>query len=253
MPVAVDERVALYSRIYRNGSDAPLVLIHGAGGSHLSWPPEIRRLRGFTVYAIDLPGHGKSPGSGCRSVEAYALAIIAWMQAVDLKQAVCIGHSMGAAVALTLALLQPERVRALVLLGSAASLKVNPTLIELASSAATFAQAVELIVRWSFSKQAPVRLVELVRKRMVATPPDVLLADLLACDAFDATSQLSKVKQPVLVLCGSDDKMTPLQAAHSLAEALPNARLQPILHAGHMLMLERPGEVADLLANFLGG
>lgn len=253
MPKAVDEQVALNSRIYRNGGDVPLVLIHGAGGSRLSWPPEIRRLRGFTVYAIDLPGHGKSPGVGCRSVEAYAQATIAWMQVTRLDQAVFAGHSMGAAVALTLALLQPERVRALALLGSAASLKVNPTLIELASSAATFARAVELIVRWSFSKQAPARLVELVQKRMAETPPEVLLADLLACDAFDASSQLSQVKQPALVLCGTEDKMTPLQAASSLAEALPNARLKPILHAGHMLMLERPDEVADLLAKFLGG
>ncbi len=218
---------------------------------HLSWPPQIRRLKGFTMFALDLPGHGRSAGEGCRSIRGYAEATLAWAQAVGINQAVWIGHSMGGAVALEMALLHPGRVLGIALLGSAAGLRVNPKLIDLASSAATSGQAVEKIVRWSFSKQAPPRLVELTRNRMSETLPEVLLADLLACDAFDVTPQLSQITQPALVMCGTEDRMTPLDAARALAKALPHGRLQAIPQAGHMLMLERPDAVADLLRAFL--
>ena len=53
------------------GKRPPLVLVHGAGGTHLHWPPQLRRLRDTDVYALDLPGHGHSPGQGCDTIAAY--------------------------------------------------------------------------------------------------------------------------------------------------------------------------------------
>jgi pimeloyl-ACP methyl ester carboxylesterase len=88
MPFAVK----IYYQIHQDAADLPLVLLHGAGGNHLSWPPELRRLAGFRVYALDLPGHGKSPGRGQQSIEAYLIALRDWMQAVELHRAVFIGH-----------------------------------------------------------------------------------------------------------------------------------------------------------------
>ena len=63
MPVAAD----LYYHIYEGSEEGrrpPVVLIHGAGGTHLHWPSEVRRLPGYRVLALDLPGHGKSGGAG---------------------------------------------------------------------------------------------------------------------------------------------------------------------------------------------
>jgi pimeloyl-ACP methyl ester carboxylesterase len=91
----------------------PMVLLHGAGGDYLVWPPEIRRLPGIRVYALDLPGHGKSGGPGCQSVEDYARAVVGLMDAVGLWRAAFVGHSMGGAIALTLALDFPERTAGL--------------------------------------------------------------------------------------------------------------------------------------------
>ena len=59
-----------------DGSPPALLLVHGAGGSHLDWPPEIRQLDDTFVYAIDLPGHGRSKGSGKNHIVDYASDVI---------------------------------------------------------------------------------------------------------------------------------------------------------------------------------
>src|SRR5512140_3865565 len=102
----------------------PVILIHGAGGHHLYWPAQVRRLHGERVFALDLPGHGKSAGVGHHSVQDYSAEVLAFMDAMKFSRAVLVGHSMGGAVALQAALDAPERMLGLGLLGSAARLRV---------------------------------------------------------------------------------------------------------------------------------
>ncbi len=84
----------------QEGKRPPLVLIHGSGGSHLYWHPHIRRLAGYCVYALDLPGHGKSGGSGEQRIQTYAEIVRECLLEIGLHNAVIAGHSMGGAVAL---------------------------------------------------------------------------------------------------------------------------------------------------------
>jgi pimeloyl-ACP methyl ester carboxylesterase len=60
-------------------SRPPIILIHGAGGSHLSWHPYIRRLKGETVYTLDLPGHGFRKARGRQSIDEYADDVVKFM------------------------------------------------------------------------------------------------------------------------------------------------------------------------------
>ena len=228
-----------------------MVLLHGAAGTRLSWPAQARRLTGCCVYALDLPGHGKSGGEPCRSISDYTRQVLAWMEALDLQRTIFVGHSMGSAVAMQAALTAPERVAALVLAGSASKLKVNPALMALAASPETYLQAIERIVAWSFSPQAPERLVELARRRMAETPQAVLLRDFQACDNFDIRRRLGEIEVPALVVCGAEDRMTPLAGAQALAGGLARARLDVTAGAGHMLMLEQPLAFAVLLERFI--
>lgn len=243
----------LYYHVYNAHlvSQPALVLVHGAGGTHLFWPTALRRLAGYRVYALDLPGHGKSGGRGRQSIASYAEAVMAWLEAVRLHRAVFAGHSMGSAIALTLALRHPERVMGIALLGGGACLRVAPSLLDETASPTTYHKAIHSIVRWSFSPHAAPKLVETAAQRLEETRRSVLHGDLHACDAFDLTRWLADVRAPALVMCGALDKMTPLSLSRQLAAGLPQAELRIIPEAGHMLMLEKPEEVAAALAEFL--
>jgi pimeloyl-ACP methyl ester carboxylesterase len=233
------------------GGKPPLVLIHGAGGDHLYWPPEIRRLVGRPIYAIDLPGHGKSPGRGEQTIQDYASKMREWLRAIGYPRAIFGGHSMGGAIALTLALDYQDCVVGLVLVGSGACLKVNTALLEMLADPEGYSQAVEAILRWSFSRQTPTRLVQLAARRMSATNPSVLYQDLVACDKFDVSERLAEINLPTLVICGSVDKMTPLRLSEQLAAGIRGAQLEVIPDGGHMVMLEQPQAVAAAMAKFL--
>ena len=235
------------------GQQSAVILIHGAGGTNLYWPPELRRLLGYRVYALDLPGHGKSGGRGLQSIAAYAHAVMDWLITLGVHSAVFAGHSMGSAIALTLALEHADHVNGLVLIGAGARLKVNPELLENAASPTTYQNAVKTVTAWSFGSGASPRLIELAAQRMAETRSSVLHGDFIACNSFDETDRIGQIHQPTLIVCGSEDRMTPLRQSQFLAERIPGATLKTIPDAGHMVMLEKPQPVADAMLGFLAG
>ncbi|HSQ26818.1 MAG TPA: alpha/beta hydrolase [Anaerolineales bacterium] len=236
----------------RNSEASPsVVFIHGAGGTHLYWPANLRRLTGYNLYAVDLPGHGRSIGKCQDSIAAYAEAIIEWVRQLGLQKVILIGHSMGSAIALTLALEKPEQIVGIGLLGAAASLRVNPQILERIGQPDTYQDAVHKVVRWSFSIHTPQVLTALAEKRLLDAGPHVLYHDFLVCNAFDVTDQLAKISLPALVICGQDDKMTPVKDSLLLAEEIPGAECEVIPDAGHMVMLEKPHQVGSILEEFL--
>ena len=99
------------------------LVIHGAGGTHLDWPAEIRRMPELNTIIVDLPGHGKSSRRGTQQhVGAYASDMLALLDALKLQQVIVAGHSMGGAIAQTLALQHPDRVLGLILICTGAKL-----------------------------------------------------------------------------------------------------------------------------------
>jgi pimeloyl-ACP methyl ester carboxylesterase len=232
-------------------SDPPLVLIHGAGGSHLHWGPTTRRLSGRSVYAIDLPGHGHSPGEGSESIAEYAEAVSSWLRQIGLERPVVVGHSMGGAIALSLALNLPESLGGLVLVGTSDHLPVNSTLLGMLERDETYRDAIDLVIRWSFSPAAEPRLVELSRKRMLESPRSVIYGDFRACERYDVQGRLGEIRVPTLVICGAEDKMTPERNVRRLTQGISGSRFKIVQGAGHMVMLEKPSILDDAVQNFL--
>jgi len=244
----------IYYHLYEGDTgftNPSVILIHGAGGNHLFWSVELRRLPNKKVYAIDLPGHGKSSGQAIQSIDDFAEHIRKWIDALGIFRAIFIGHSMGSAIALDLALKYPENVLGLGLIGAGAKLSVSPDIIEQLSTPSTYQSAVHKIITWSFSANTQQRLVDIATKRMGEIRPSVLLSDFLACNKFDEMEHIEKISQPTLILCGAEDQMTPLRYSHFLADRIPNSRLAIIPEAGHMVMLEQPGMVAEKITDFL--
>jgi pimeloyl-ACP methyl ester carboxylesterase len=112
-------------------------------------------------------------------------------------------------------------------------------------------QTIDTIIQWSFSLDAPADLTRLASRRMAEVSPGVLYNDFLACNAFDLTARLAEIRCPTLVICGAQDKMTPPNQAQYLAAQIPVSRLEVVPHAGHMVMLEQPFTVAEILTRFL--
>jgi len=251
VPYAETGAGKLFYTTSRRPADSPsLLLVHGAGGTRLNWPAELRRLPGAVVYTLDLPGHGRSEGNGRDSVAAYGEAILAFLDQVGIEQAVVTGHSMGGAIAQTLALGFPDRVAGLVLVATGARLRVAPAILE--GIHADFERVADLITRIAWSPEADPAMVELGRQTLLSeTSPDVLFGDFTACNRFDVMKRLHEIETPTLVVAGTADQLTPLKYARFLAEHITGARLTVIKGAGHMVMLERPAEVAKTVGDFL--
>ena len=241
----------IYYALHRNRSDGvPVLLIHGAGENHLIWPTGLRRLSDAIVYAIDLPGHGKSSGQGYSTIEEYTDWIVSFMEAARLDRAILIGHSMGGAIAQLCGLKYPDLVSGLVLVATSAKLRVAPQLLQLAES--DFGAAVDLVSQWEWGPLTPAEIKQLGKQQLLKIRPEILLDDYRACDAFDVRDRLHEISAPVLIIAGEADQMTPLKHATFLAEQLPHARLVAIPQAGHMVMLEAAEVVTRAVAEFVG-
>jgi pimeloyl-ACP methyl ester carboxylesterase len=206
-------------------------------------------MSGVSVYTLDLPGHGRSVGPGCDTIDCYVETVVAFLDAVDVDQAVIVGHSMGGAIAQTMALERGSRVSALVLVGTGARLRVAPSILE--GIETDFEGATGLITEYAWSPDANPGLMQLGRTALRETGPSVLRGDFLACDRFDIMDRLGGMGVPVLVVGGLADRLTPIKYSRYLVEQIPEARLVTVEGAGHMVMLEQPQQVAGAVREFV--
>jgi pimeloyl-ACP methyl ester carboxylesterase len=232
------------------GAGTTLVLVHGAGGSADLWQPQLDGLADVArLVALDLPGHGPLRRRGGVSVPAYAEWLGGFLSALDAGPVVRVGHSMGGAIAQTLALARPDHLAGLVLIGTGARLRVLPRLVELLRERSV--EGLRLIRDLSFSVGARTESVEAVERVLRESTPLVTLGDYLACDRFDVRDQLREIRVPTLVLTGTEDRLTPLTRGRFLAATIPGARLVEVPAAGHFPQLEQPAPVNAAIREFL--
>ena len=228
-----------------------VVLIHGAGSDHHCWPIQMRRLSGWRVLAVDLPGHGRSTGRPRQSVQAYAQDLLVFLNELQIYRAVLVGHSLGASVALQLALEHPDLLAGLGLISAIAHLEAPPSLIDYFSNPLTIPLAIQLFQQWAFSPQTTPARVEAGLVALRGARPAVLAGDWQAFAHYDLPGGLGRISAPAWVATGGDDRLAPLPCAHFLAAGLPAARMQVFANAGHMLLHEQPAAVAAGLRAFL--
>lgn len=235
---------------------APVLLIHGLGGQAEDWRNMMPYIfhEGFRLYAPDLPGFGRSdrPANFSYSIDDQAAAVVAFMDAVGLKQVDLGGWSMGGWIVQRIAFEHPDRVRKLMLFDSA-GLHVTPT--------------------WNTNLFTPATAVELdqLDKLLMPHPPqppafvarDILREShqhawiihrsmdsmLTGKDATDAI--LPQLKMPVLIVWGSVDQITPLSMGETMHRLIPQSKLEVAEGCGHLAPVQCSEKIGPGVAAFL--
>jgi len=242
----------------RGGEGAtPLVLIHGFGGDLNNWQfnqPALAEDR--VVYALDLPGHGGSTKEAVQGgIPELAGTVRDFLNAVGIQRAHLGGHSMGGAVALHLAAEEPSRVVSVTLVSSAGlGDEVNADYIE-GFIAADRRKDFKPVLEMLFADPSLVSrdmIEELLKYKRLDGVGQALRA--IADATFSGGRQahvlvdrLDSIKVPVQAIWGAQDRIIP--SGH--ASAIPEGSRHVLDGAGHMVHMEKAGEVNRLISNFL--
>jgi 3-oxoadipate enol-lactonase len=215
------------------------------------------------VVALDLPGHGASDVPPPFDLAEQADVLAAALPAMDVRRAVCVGWSWGAALSLLLAVRHPAFVSALAVIGASAE-EQTPY------RKAKFGLLVGFVRRFGLppwlarSQIAPLMLARRSRRERpklvdefvrsaTSLPREALVraATAVVIHAPDILGSLDTVTVPTLVLCGREDRGVPPSLSQHIAGAIAGARFEWIEGAGHLAPMERPEEVNRLLIPFV--
>lgn len=263
------EAAGLRWHVQRSGSGPVILLLHGTGASVHSWHRLAPLLaERFTVLATDLPRHAFTSGrpQGGSTLPGFAQAIAGLLEAVDVKPALVVGHSAGAAIALQMATMKSHHVPVIGIgsaimpfPGSAAHffptlaklLFVNPLVPRLFSGAARVSGGTE-----RFLKRATGSRVDPVSARCYAklfgnSAHCAGALDMMAhWDLEGLRARFSAVRNPVLLLHGVRDATIPLSAVEEASTLLPHATLQTLPALGHLAHEEAPELVAEAILRY---
>ncbi|WP_105970053.1 bifunctional 3-oxoadipate enol-lactonase/4-carboxymuconolactone decarboxylase PcaDC [Streptomyces geranii] len=234
--------------------DAPVLILGPSLGTtwHM-WDRQIPELvKQWRVFRFDLPGHGGAPAHPSGSVGDLAARLLATLDAVGVQRFGYAGCALGGAIGAELALRHPERLASLALIaasprfGTADEFRQRGVIVRtngLDPIARTsperwftggFAAAQPAITEWA---------VQMVR----TTDPGCYIAACESLASFDVRGELARVGVPTLVLVGSDDQVTGPAEARTLVAGIPDARLAVVPGASHLVPVEQPAAVTDLL------
>jgi pimeloyl-ACP methyl ester carboxylesterase len=244
-------------------ADRPVVaFIHGAGMDATYWSLQCRWFawHGWSVLALDLPGHGRSEGQPLMRLADMAGWLGQALTAAGAERAALVGHSMGGAIAIEAAAAMPARITHLALLGTASAIPVAPALLKAARDNPD--AAYDMMVGWGHGPAARIGCNQVPGLWMTGAAsallarnrPGVLAADLQACNDWQSgPDSARRINCPTTVIVGDQDVMTPRTKGQALAQMVPGARLVTVQRSGHMMLQEAPDAVLDALIVALEG
>lgn len=246
----------------------PVAFVHGFACAHADWDAQMAHLapRHRTV-AVDLRGHGNSPGDAMDcSVERNGADVAALMRALDLPASVLVGHSMGCRVVIEAALQAPERTAGLILVdGSQFAAGMGQTLKEMFATSAGFATVTGIWFKDMFTAKSDPRVVAavLARAGRIARPVgEKLLTDMQRYDVTRLESSLGDLRVPVMAIqttfSNERRERRPMSAGQTtpyldmLRASSPSARIEIIPDTGHFPQLDEAARTNALISDFLG-
>jgi 3-oxoadipate enol-lactonase len=247
----------------RHETDATIVLWHSFLCDGGMWDGQVDALAELgRVIVFDGPGHGKSEPPPPFSLDDNTRALVDALDEIAKGPVVMAGLSWGGMLSMRLSLLDPKRVRAQVLIDTNADPEETGRQLKYRAMLALYRRAG--VPRWLVDKQvAPI----MFGQKTVATRPDIVERFFLDVNGYsrpgvlnaakaifwreDVVGKLGRVTAPTLVLCGADDRATPVARSKTIARNIPNARLELIADAGHLSAVEQPEAVRNAMVPFI--
>lgn len=249
------------------GSGPTVLMLHGIGGGHLAFAPQVETLAqaGYRAVAWDMPGYGRSAPIEPYTFKGLAQSCIDLIDALQCESVALVGHSMGGMVAQEVVARRPDKVNRLVLAGTSAAFgRTN-------DGHRAEAWAERFIAERTAPLDAGQSMADLARTvvpRMVgpgALPEGLRLAEhcmggvpaatyrrALDClVTFDRQRALADIRVPTLLIGGEFDRVAAPSVLKQMAEAIPRARYAEIKGIGHLMNLEAPDDFDGLLLGFL--
>lgn len=233
------------------GRRPALVCLHGSADNHHVYDALVDAMPGVERYAINMPGRAGTDGPPLTRVPAMARFLTDFVDTVVEGDYVVVGHSVGGAVAIEHALEQPQRLKGIVLLASGARLRVHPMILQPFEQVKESGNKIPPLPPGLYEQGANPALVEKASKDRELTPIETGGADWRAADSFDRMQDLEKIQVPALIVAGTNDALTPAKYSQFMDANLPDSELHVIEGAGHMLVMERAGEIAGWIKTFL--
>ncbi len=241
------------------GDGAPVICVHGLGGTSNTFTPQMPVLEGYRVIRPDLPCSGRSADVDKPSISTFVTVIVKLVDILGVKSAHFIGHSLGTIICQHLAAERGELVRSLTLIGALIepAQPARDGLRQRAKAARSggMSEIADSIVQNGLSSDSKSRnpaAAAFVRESILRQCPEgyARTCEALA-DANAANHQ--RIGCPVLIVNGDEDAVAPPSVARSLAERIEGAHSIILPRCGHWATIERPEEINVELRRFLGG
>jgi len=242
----------------------PLLFIHGFPFDKSMWQPQLDFFKtGSRVIAYDIRGFGKTTVSMEEaSMSLFADDLVEMMDVLEIPQVIACGLSMGGYILLDAVSRYPERFKAIILsdtqciADSPEGKEKRYKTIELIKSVGlnNFADGFVKNIFCTESLENKKDLVEKIKQVILSTTSETVIASLMAlAKRNERCTDLAKINVPALIVCGKEDKITPLAQSEFMHAHIADSVLAAIENAGHMSNLEQPENFNRHLADFISG
>ena len=236
----------------------PVLLLHGFTDSSRSFSPMVPHLSRYRLLIPDQRGHGASDAPECcYGAPQFAYDARLFLDALGVKRAAVVGHSLGSMVAISLAADQPDRVSKIVLIGSTALVPVKRgdwLYDNVAAMKGRLDPSTQFAKDWHPANQ-PTKVdptfANAVNDEILRIPPYVWRGVMRELSYVPVGRHAADVKAPVLVLSGGKDVLFPTEHHKSLLKAFPHSEAQVFPELGHNPNWEQPEAVASAIDRFL--
>jgi 3-oxoadipate enol-lactonase len=239
-----------------------LLFLHGLGGGHHAWDPQLPHFAalGFAAHAWDQPGYGHSPIVEPYDLEQVSAALKRLIEALGGEPVVLVGHSMGGMVAQEAYARFPELIKGLVLGFTSAAFGGGSTefvrqfvdaRLKPLDQGRTMAQvAADLMPKMRGAKSDPKGLAH-AQAIMSSIAPETYRKAVRLLTTFDRKDNLGNIKVPTLVVAGSDDRTAPPPVMERMHKAIPGSQYVVLAGCGHLGPMDQPEAFNSVLQDFL--